>query len=65
MESNITLEAKTILSVLNKTTELRVTDAKGLSHTVTLLHSELVAGIVKDFFHLIIIQYIVCEKEYD
>nr|XP_046228186.1 adhesion G protein-coupled receptor F4 [Scatophagus argus] len=43
VESNITLEAQTILSILNTTTDLQVTDTDGVSHTVTLLHNELVA----------------------
>lgn len=43
VESNATLEAKTILSALS-TADLQVTDASGASHPVTLSHSELVAG---------------------
>ncbi|XP_044024247.1 adhesion G-protein coupled receptor F1 isoform X2 [Siniperca chuatsi] len=42
VESNVTLEAQTILSVLN-TTDLQVTSTSGVSHTVALLHSELIA----------------------
>ncbi|XP_029984801.1 adhesion G protein-coupled receptor F4 [Sphaeramia orbicularis] len=43
VESNVTLEAETILSVLNSTTNLQVTDANGVNHTVTLLQSETLA----------------------
>lgn len=52
VESNVTLEAQTIVSVLNKTSSLTVTDAMGSSHTVTLLFTELVAGIVLEHFFL-------------
>lgn len=45
VESNVTLEVKTILSVLN-TSDLQVNDGSGASHTVTLQHCELVAGIM-------------------
>ncbi|CAJ1077182.1 adhesion G protein-coupled receptor F4 [Xyrichtys novacula] len=42
VESNITLEADTVLSALNKTSDLQVTDNNG-DHTVTLMYNELVA----------------------
>ncbi|XP_035474037.1 adhesion G-protein coupled receptor F2 [Scophthalmus maximus] len=44
VESNITLEASTILSVLN--TELQVEDSSGVLHTVTILQGELVAECI-------------------
>ncbi|XP_055362478.1 adhesion G-protein coupled receptor F3-like [Betta splendens] len=43
VESNITLDAQTILSILNATTDLQVTDSQGVTYTVTLLQNELVA----------------------
>lgn len=46
VESNVTLQVNTILSVLNTTSDLQVKDGSGASHTVTLQHSELVAGIM-------------------
>ncbi|XP_071399914.1 adhesion G-protein coupled receptor F3 isoform X2 [Centroberyx affinis] len=43
VESNVTLEASTILSVLNTTSELEVKDDTGNIHKVTISQSELVA----------------------
>ncbi|XP_076613054.1 adhesion G-protein coupled receptor F3 [Chaetodon auriga] len=43
LESNVTLEAQTIISVLKTTNDLNVTDTSGTSHTVTLLYNEVVA----------------------
>ncbi|XP_054618578.1 adhesion G protein-coupled receptor F4-like [Dunckerocampus dactyliophorus] len=43
VESNVTLQAVSILSVFNTITNLRVTDANGTSHRVMLVGSELVA----------------------
>lgn len=48
VESNVTLDAQTILSILNSTTDLQVNDAQGVTYTVTLLQNELVAGIVQN-----------------
>lgn len=46
VESNVTLEAQVVLSVLKTISDLQVTDGNGVSHTVTLQNNELVAGIV-------------------
>lgn len=46
VESNVTLEAQTVLSVLNTTTDLQVTESSGVSHVVTFLQNELIAGIM-------------------
>ncbi len=51
MESNVTLEAKTILSVLNNVAGFNVPDSSNVQ-TVTLKSSELVAGIVLEHFLL-------------
>lgn len=47
VESNVTLDAETILSALNKTTNLQDTNG---AYTVTLLHSEVIAGIFLEGF---------------
>lgn len=51
VESNVTMEAQTVLSVLNTLTVFNVTDSSGVQ-TVTLKSSELVAGIVLEHFLL-------------
>ncbi|XP_023270923.1 adhesion G protein-coupled receptor F4-like [Seriola lalandi dorsalis] len=50
VESNVTLGSQTLLSVLNATTDLQVTDRNGSSHTVTILQSEVAADclIIED-----------------
>lgn len=50
VESNATLDAQTILSILNSTTNLQVNDAQGVTYTVTLLENELVAGTLQNTF---------------
>lgn len=50
VESNVTLDAQTILSILNSTTNLQVSDTLGATYTVTLLQNELVAGTVQSTF---------------
>lgn len=44
VESNDTVTSNTVLSALKSITDLQVTDSNGVSHIITLLHSELVAG---------------------
>lgn len=44
VESNETVSSKTVLSALEDLTDLQVTDSSGVSHTITLVNSELVAG---------------------
>lgn len=44
VESNETVSSKTVLSALGNLTDLQVTDSSGVSHTITLVNSELVAG---------------------
>ncbi|XP_008302533.1 probable G-protein coupled receptor 115 [Stegastes partitus] len=43
VETNTTVEAETILSILSSTSDLQVNDADGAPHTVTLTSTELVA----------------------
>ncbi|CAJ1077612.1 adhesion G protein-coupled receptor F4 [Xyrichtys novacula] len=43
VESNDTLEAETVLSALNGTRDLVVTDNNGVTHTVILVHYEMAA----------------------
>lgn len=52
VESNVTLEAQVVLSVLKKISDLQVTDSNGVSHTMTLQNNELVAGIVLEHYLL-------------
>lgn len=52
VEGNVTLKAQTVLSVLKTTSDVQVTDSNGASHTVTLKHNELVAGIIPEHFLL-------------
>lgn len=44
VESNNTVASLTVLSALTSIADLQVTDSNGVSHIVTLVHSELVAG---------------------
>lgn len=46
VESNATLEASTLMAFLN-TTDFQVTDTNGVSHSVTILQNELVAGMTE------------------
>lgn len=46
VESNVTLEAQVVLSVLKTISDLQVNDSNGVSRRVTLQNNELVAGIV-------------------
>lgn len=55
VESNVTLDAQTILSILSSTTNLQVNDAQGVTYTVTLLQNELVAGTVQHFLISVVI----------
>lgn len=41
---NATLEATTILAILNKT-DFQVTDSRGVSHTVTIEYNKMIAGM--------------------
>lgn len=52
VESNVTLEAQVVLSVLKRISDLQVTDSNGVSHTVTLQNNELLAGIVLVYYFL-------------
>lgn len=44
VESNETVASHTVLSALNLITDLQVTDSNGVSNSVTLMDSALVAG---------------------
>lgn len=46
LESNATLEASTLMAILN-TTDFQVTDTNGVSHSVTIEQNELVAGMTE------------------
>ncbi|KAK2856565.1 hypothetical protein Q5P01_005300 [Channa striata] len=46
VESNVTLDSQTIMAILSATSDLQVADSQGVTHTVTLLQSELVAECV-------------------
>lgn len=63
VESNVTLEAQTVMSVLNSTNNISVTSSNG-QLTVSLLQNELVAGIVLEHFILSVLffQAVTCEK---
>lgn len=62
VESNVTLDTNTILLILNKTTELELSDAK----KVTITGRELIAGIVLECFLLslffIFISMFICSR---
>lgn len=46
VESNVTLEARTIMAALNETGDITVKDTNEVSHKVTFLEHQLIAGVV-------------------
>lgn len=50
LESNNTVASQTVLSALKSITDLQVTDSNGVSHIITLVLSELVAGTATPHF---------------
>lgn len=51
MESNVTLEAETLLSFLNSTAAFTVKDESGTDYSVTILESQVAAGMMMVHFH--------------